>query len=467
MKNYNTKFKPTLEESEIQYRINWFIVLRWLAILGVIGAVIFSTQILGIKLPITQLSLTILLLILCNTIFLLYSKFFSQKRIGSIGIKTSIRFADIQIIADLFILALLIHFSGGVENPFSFYFIFHMVIASILLSLKSAYYQATLAAFLFSSIIFLEYFQIIPHYRLERFMLAPLYDNIYYCLGNFFVFTTTMYFTIYMATSITIRLRKRQREIVALKDELEQRNIELQETQANLIQAEKMTSLGQIAAGVAHEINNPLTGVLVYTKLLLKNIGDKKINETIFEERLRTMEKEIGRSSRIIKNLLDFSRQATSQPRVCDLMKKIDDALNILKNQAKLNNINIIKEFDSIPQVFADPDQIQQVFVNVILNAIQSMPNSGTLTVKTKYKDDEDKVEIAFIDTGYGIKKEDLSKLFTPFFTTKGKDKGVGLGLAVCYNIINRHNGEISAESEEGKGATFTIRLNAYYGEQK
>jgi len=342
-----------------------------------------------------------------------------------------------------------------------------MVIASILLSLKSAYYQATLAAFLFSSIIFLEYFQIIPHYRLERFMLAPLYDNIYYCLGNFFVFTTTMYFTIYMATSITIRLRKRQREIVALKDELEQRNIELQETQANLIQAEKMTSLGQIAAGVAHEINNPLTGVLVYTKLLLKNIGDKKINETIFEERLRTMEKEIGRSSRIIKNLLDFSRQATSQPRVCDLMKKIDDALNILKNQAKLNNINIIKEFDSIPQVFADPDQIQQVFVNVILNAIQSMPNSGTLTVKTKYKDDEDKVEIAFIDTGYGIKKEDLSKLFTPFFTTKGKDKGVGLGLAVCYNIINRHNGEISAESEEGKGATFTIRLNAYYGEQK
>lgn len=467
MKNYNNKFKPTLEESETQYRISWFIILRWVAILGVIGAVIFSTQILDIKLPIIQLSLTILLLILCNMIFLFYSKFFSQKRIGLIGIKTSIRFAGIQIIADLFILTLLIHFSGGVENPFSFYFIFHMVIASILLSPKAAYYQATLAIFLFSAIIFSEYFQIISHYRLEGFMIAPLYDNIYYCLGSFFVFTTTMYFTIYMATSITIRLRKRQREIIALKDELEKSNKELQETQEDLIQAEKMTSLGQIAAGVAHEINNPLTGVLVYIRLLLKNINDKKISETIFKERLRTMEKEIGRSSRIIKNLLDFSRQTTPQPRACDLIKKVDDALNILSNQVKLNNVKVIKEFDSIPQVYADPDQIQQVFVNIILNTIQAMPTGGTLTIKTRYEGDKDKVGIAFTDTGYGIKKEDMGKLFTPFFTTKGKDKGVGLGLAVCYNIINRHNGEIFAESEEGKGATFTIRLNAYYGEQK
>jgi len=122
--------------------------------------------------------------------------------------------------------------------------------------------------------------------------------------------------------------------------------------------------------------------------------------------------------------------------------------------------INIIKEFDSIPQVFADPDQMQQVFVNIILNAIQAMPNGGTLTIKTRYKD---KVEIAFTDTGFGIRKEDMSKLFTPFFTTKGKGKGVGLGLAVCYGIVQHHNGEINVESEEGKGTTFTIRLNTHH----
>jgi len=234
----------------------------------------------------------------------------------------------------------------------------------------------------------------------------------------------------------------------------------LTQTQEDLIQAEKMTSLGQIAAGVAHEINNPLTGVLVYIKLLLKNINEKRVDLDKFKEKLETMGKEIDHSSRIIKNLLNFARQSKPQPRMCNLHKKIDDALNLSSNQAKLNNVKIIKEFDSIPQVFADPDQMQQVFVNIILNAIQAMPNGGTLIIKTRYKD---KVEIAFTDTGFGIRKEDMSKLFTPFFTTKGKGKGVGLGLAVCYGIVQHHNGEINVESEEGKGTTFTIRLNTHH----
>jgi signal transduction histidine kinase/iron only hydrogenase large subunit-like protein len=241
---------------------------------------------------------------------------------------------------------------------------------------------------------------------------------------------------------------------------------ELQRAQESLIQAEKMSSLGQIAAGVAHEINNPLTGVLVYIKLLLKNIKEKKIIWEALEERLKTMEKETERCSRIIKNLLDFSRQTEPSPRPCNLNKKIENALTILIHQAELSNVEIIKEYEeNLPFAYADPDQIQQVFVNIILNAIQAMPQGGKLKIKTKYSKKEDRLIVSFTDTGVGISKENMKKLFTPFFTTKEKGKGVGLGLAVCYGIIQRHNGTIEVESEEGKGTTFTVKLPSYKGE--
>lgn len=241
---------------------------------------------------------------------------------------------------------------------------------------------------------------------------------------------------------------------------------ELQKTQETLIQAEKMSSLGQMAAGVAHEINNPLTGVLVYTKLLLKNIEEKKIVYENFKERLQTMEREIERCSRIIKNLLDFSRQTTPNPSCCNLNTKIENAITILQHQAELSNVEIIRDYDeNLPLSYADPDQIQQVFVNIILNAIQAMPEGGKLKITTRYSKEEDRLILSFSDTGVGISKDNIKKLFTPFFTTKGKGKGVGLGLAVCYGIIQRHNGVIEVDSEEGKGTTFTIKLPTYKGE--
>ncbi|MGQ9618704.1 MAG: [Fe-Fe] hydrogenase large subunit C-terminal domain-containing protein [Candidatus Aminicenantia bacterium] len=239
---------------------------------------------------------------------------------------------------------------------------------------------------------------------------------------------------------------------------------ELQKTQDTLIQAEKLSSIGQIVAGVAHEINNPLTGVLLYTKLMLKSIKEGKFDIESSKERLTLMEQETERCSRIIKNLLDFSRQTQPKPLPFPVEKTIKNAISILYHHAELNNVEIIVESETdIPAVFADPDQIQQVFINIILNAIQAMPNGGTLTIKIGYLKETMEVYIKFIDTGVGITKENLKKLFTPFFTTKEKGKGVGLGLAVCYGIIQRHKGKIEVESEVGKGTTFTIKLGAYY----
>ncbi len=239
---------------------------------------------------------------------------------------------------------------------------------------------------------------------------------------------------------------------------------ELQKTQDTLVQAEKLSSIGQIAAGVAHEINNPLTGVLLYTRLMLKALREGRFDPETSKERLSLMEQETERCSRIIKNLLDFSRQTQPKPVPFPVGKVIKNALSILSHHAELNNVNITFESEEdLPMVYADPDQIQQVFVNIIINAIQAMPNGGTLTIKAGHLKDTKEVFVKFIDTGIGISKENIKKLFTPFFTTKDKGKGVGLGLAVCYGIIQRHKGKIEVESEVGKGTTFTVKLGSYY----
>ncbi|MDP2932240.1 MAG: ATP-binding protein, partial [Chloroflexota bacterium] len=232
----------------------------------------------------------------------------------------------------------------------------------------------------------------------------------------------------------------------------------LKESQAQLIQAEKLTSLGQLAASVAHEVNNPLSGVLVYTQLLAKKIAADNIAKEVTLGYLKKMETELTRSTRLIRNLLDFARQSTPSFREVDINEVIGRAFELASHSAQLQHIEVLKELDpNLPKLMADFDQLQQVCTNLILNAIQAMPQGGRLTIRTATDDRWVKIEV--VDTGCGISKENMAKLFTPFFTTKQQVKGVGLGLAVAYGIIQRHQGRIEVQSEAGKGSTFTIFL--------
>ena len=241
---------------------------------------------------------------------------------------------------------------------------------------------------------------------------------------------------------------------------------QLKTTQNGLIQAEKLTSLGQLAASIAHEVNNPLSGVLVYTQLLAKKIaGDKFSKETALNY-LSKMESELTRSTRLIRNLLDFARQSPPSLRSVSINDVVDRALDLAAHSAELQNIEVMKEFSpSLPNIMADFDQLQQVCTNLIINAVQAMPEGGRLTLHTSTSDNWLKIEVR--DTGCGISQENLRKLFTPFFTTKGKGKGVGLGLAVAHGIIQRHQGRIEVQSKEGEGTTFTIYLPVRHEKQE
>jgi len=238
----------------------------------------------------------------------------------------------------------------------------------------------------------------------------------------------------------------------------------LKTTQEGLIQAEKLTSLGQMAAAVAHEVNNPLAGVLVYTQLLAKKINSDTFSKESALEYLSKMESELTRSTKLIRNLLDFARQSPPRFWEVNINEVVNRSFDLAAHSAQLQHVDVVKELaPPLPDITADFDQLQQVCTNLIMNAIQAMPEGGELTIRTSTDNAQVKIEVQ--DTGVGISPENMRKLFTPFFTTKREVKGVGLGLAVSYGIIQRHKGKIEVQSKEGEGTTFTVYLPLHHEE--
>jgi PAS domain S-box-containing protein len=226
---------------------------------------------------------------------------------------------------------------------------------------------------------------------------------------------------------------------------------ERKKLERRVYQSEKLASIGQLAAGIAHEINNPLTNISLNTEILLKKVDDDQI-----KEKLESIEEQVDLAASIIRNLLDFSRQVEPEVKAIDINKVLAKTLNMLSFHLK--DIDVTKDFNSsIPKIKADASQLQEVFINIIVNAIQAMPDGGKLGISTEFE--EPCAVISISDTGYGIPKEYIGKIFDPFFTTRDSRKGTGLGLFICYGIIEEHGGTIEVESEIGKGTTFTIKL--------
>ncbi|HEA47505.1 MAG TPA: hypothetical protein ENH97_03770, partial [bacterium] len=233
---------------------------------------------------------------------------------------------------------------------------------------------------------------------------------------------------------------------------------ELRATQEQLVQSGKMATAGRLAGGVAHELNNPLGGILGFTQAALL---DTKEDDQIYKD-LKAIEEAALHCKEIVSGLLNFSRQTKGEFKEVDVNKAIEATLALVNHQTKLQNIEIVKDLSSrLSKVTGNFNQLQQVFLNMVTNARDAMPEGGKLFITTRNIARGKKVEATFLDTGSGIPEEHMDKLFEPFFTTKDPGKGVGLGLSVSYGIIKDHGGEIEVKNRKGAGVEFRIILPA------
>ena len=298
------------------------------------------------------------------------------------------------------------------------------------------------------------------------------------------------------------RLKENQESLDNHLKSLESANKQLKQAQEELIRTEKLASIGRFAAGVAHEVGNPLGAILGYTSILEKNGIDREESK----DYLKRIEKEIERINRIVRELLDFSRPSKFEIRDVDMNKVMENTLSLISYQKNFKNVETRLDLHpNLPMIKGDESQLSQVFINIILNGIDAMPKGGILEIHTeeyvvedvfprrlqppyarrrkgdpaeldyfhlrkpdplsslltKFSKGDRLVRIRISDTGIGIKKEDLERIFDPFFTTKSPDKGTGLGLSISLRIVESMGGEIRVESEVGKGSTFELYFPA------
>jgi two-component system NtrC family sensor kinase len=234
-----------------------------------------------------------------------------------------------------------------------------------------------------------------------------------------------------------------------------ERDERLQESAKKITESKKLATLGQLAAGIAHEINNPLGGIVMYSHMLREDLVKEQNRENV-----EKIAREADRCKTIVKGLLDFARQTKPERTESNINHVLNEVIALLEQQAIFHNIDIVRDQSpSIPLIEVDVGQMQEVFMNLILNAAQAMDGDGTLTTVTRLSDEGSNVEIEIRDTGPGIPPDKIDKIFEPFYTTKEVGRGTGLGLSIAYGIVERHHGSIEVESVVGKGTSFFVRL--------
>lgn len=420
--------------------------LRWIAIVYVVVGTYISSGFLKINLNEIALYLIATLLSLYNIVILLLLNHF--KKADEIKSYQAVkRIVNLQISIDLILLTILLHFSGGIENPLVFYFIFHMIIASILLSTRDSYLQATFAVLLFSLLVLLEYEKIIKHYCLTGFVPVCLNNDKIYVLGTLFIFITALYITVYMANYISIKLKQAEQAY-------RQANIELEK---------KDQIKDEYVLRVTHDIKGHLSTIQGCLGIVRSKLGVKPANQDedfIFRAHKRTSE-----LNKFVKTLLRLTQIRLSNEFEMDffsLRDVLQNAINSVKNKAQDKSIALNYMVDtSVDKIYGDSISIEEMITNLLLNAVKYTEEKGT--VQLYAEDHKDCVLIDISDTGIGIPLEEQRKIFDEFYRASNakacESDGTGLGLSIVKHIIERHGGDIQVESIQDHGTTFKIRL--------
>jgi signal transduction histidine kinase len=411
---------PTPELAE---RIRWFIRLRWLAVAGI---VIAASLVGSLKLAISWPHLLGLAGLLggLNVLFAALSR----RRMPPLA------FTWWQIVMDLTVLTLALHVSGGIENPFAFFYVFHVIIAAILLPPRVSYLVAGLATIFFLAMALLEHLRVVPHAELGFVQ----WSSPRYLAAASTALAFSLFSSSYLASTIMEGLRR--------KDE------EMRRFNEGLLQTEKLAAIGQLAAGIAHELNTPLASISGYAEELgeiARGAGDKVVQYT------GVIRSQTERCKAITQSLLNFARKSELRIQPVDVNGVLREAIDYLRFK-KRTQLAIETDLGEIPPVKADPGQLLQVFLSILVNSADAIEGGGTIKVRSRASKD---VQVTIADTGCGIPEENLKKIFEPFFTTKAPGEGTGLGLSLSYGIVKQLGGSIDLKSRVGEGTEVTIAL--------
>ncbi len=439
----------------------WLIQLRWIAVVGLVAAALVSNYVFPFPVLMTPVPIYVCAgaLLLCNIFYYLVTT-----RKGSGVGSRDIVLGTVQVEADLVILTAVLHFSGGAVNPFFLFYVFHVIIATIILPRNLSYGVGLTTILLLGLLVVNELNggELLGYYPLQLSAGGGLWRNPVYALGLFVAFASTVVLAQYLTRIIIVRMTTEHERLEKdLRDRAEQIaaiNEMLKMTRVQMAHREKMVAIGQMAAGIAHEIGNPLASLSSVVQYLCRKLGTHEE-----KEQLLLIECQVDRISSILKRMLSLSRPATRQYKWTDINELIDNTLSLVKFDKRMQSITVNNAVASdLPMVRLNPQLFEQVLLNIFINAMDAMEHRQSkeehvLEITKEFKDT--KIEIRVRDTGVGMSPQVAKRAFESFFTTKEIGKGTGLGLFISYNLVSEIGGTIKLESEHGKGTTVTIRI--------
>ncbi len=433
----------TAPENDLGQRACWLIRLRWLAAVSVACATFGCSRILGISLREPALYGVALLLLAYNAVLAVLLNRLVRVPVAQ-GRRRIKRLIHVQISADLVILTGLLHFSGGVENPFAFFFVFHMIIASVLLSFWESCLQATLAVLLFGALGLLEHYDLIPHHCLGGFIRHCQYQEGRYILGTFLVLGITLYLAVYMASYIAVRLRRAERA----------------QMQANERLCEKDRIKDEYVARLTHDIKGHLAAI--QSCLAVATTGSLSGQTADFVGRAYRRTQKLTVFVRMLLKLTRMRLDGTLDMAVVSLNDLVLHACEAAGKAARDKSMNLCCDLDtSAPTVLVDRASIEETIVNLLLNAVKYTPAHGTISIDTRTEGDSTVLDIS--DTGIGVPEAERTRVFDEFYRASNarevEPDGTGLGLSLAKHVVDLHGGSVDVLSTKGAGATFRVVL--------
>ncbi len=473
----------SLREEELLVRVGWIVKIRWLFLAVLAVTIVTGRYVFGIRFPVGRVLLVWGVILLYNAAFDLYHRFLKS---GSAPNLTISRIeAYLQIGMDLSALTFLIHFTGGAENPFIYFYLFHAILASMLLPRAEVWLLGLASYCMFLLVVALEYFEVVPHYPLEGLFLHSRHRNLLFLSVVSLGLLITLATTIYLSCTIVDSLRIRERNLVVTRNMLERKsgelaeaNAKLVERQKQLVQAEKLASMGQLVSGIAHEINNPVQFIQGNMQILREAIRDilpvldaqeekdrsmkiARLPYPFFREQVQVLLKDMAdgaeRIGNIVRDLKTFARRDEGRlDEKVDVNRVVEAATRLVHN--KIKRFRLEQDLsEDLPALKGSLVQLEQVVVNTLINAAEAVEDrpDACIRIATRLENSGRQIRLSISDNGPGMTDEVKDRLFDPFFTTKQRIGGTGLGMSITYGIIEEHGGSIEVDTRLGQGTTF------------